>query len=323
MRRTWIGTVAAAALATAAATGYAAAQEKQPGQQGAATQQTEKGQTQSGEAQGQMEKGERATMGQERTGQQRAEKPGMENKAAQGQRPGEEGMNKAQNERPPTNAEGHETGKANQGERMQGAQPAQTEKGAAAERKEQATGTQTEKGAATAERKEQATGTQTEKGAATEQRKEQATGTQTQTGGAAEQTKQGGTPNAPSGSEQRMTHVNPQQLHVTGSAQITNDKAAQISDTLLATATPQKINVAVNVGAPLPGEVNLLPLPADIVGIVPEFRDYDYVLVNDEIVIVQPSTRKVVEIINTGGATAMNAGGTQAMAGSRLNPCGP
>jgi hypothetical protein len=66
-----------------------------------------------------------------------------------------------------------------------------------------------------------------------------------------------------------------------------------------------------------------MPLPTNIVELVPEFRGYDYVVANDEIVIVQPSTRKVVEVINTGGATALGAGGAQAMAGTRVNPCGP
>jgi Protein of unknown function (DUF1236) len=309
MRRTWIGTVAAAALATAAATGYAAAQEKQPGQQGATTQQMEKGQ-----AHGQMEKGERAqgAMGHERMGQQRNEKPGMENKAEQGQRPGEKPMNKAQTERPKTNAE---TGQATESEKTQGAQREQV-KGAEGEKTQGAQGekmkgaeqtgqakqpAQTEKGAAA---------TQTEKGAAATQRNEQATGTQTRTGGAA--TAQG---------QQRETHVNPQQVHVTGRTHITNDKAVQISDSLLATARPENVNVALNVGTALPGGVNLLPLPANVVGIVPEFRGYNYVVVNDEIAIVQPSTRQVVDIITTGGGTAMAAGGMQAMAGTRLNPC--
>jgi Protein of unknown function (DUF1236) len=264
---------------------------------GAATQQMEKGQTQRGQTQGRMKKGERAQgmqaqspqaqattaqehMGQQRMGQQRNEKPGMENRAAQGQRPGAERMNQAQTERPKTNAE---TGQPAQGQRMQSApQTGQTNPPA-----------------------------QTAKGAAARQNNAQATGTHTRTGGVA--TAQG---------QQRTTHVNPQQVHVTGNTRITNDKAAQLSDTLLATARPQNVNVAVNVGAPLPGEINLLPLPANIVDIVPEFRGYDYVVVNDEIVIVQPSTRKVVEMINTGGATVMNAGGAQAMAGTRLNPCG-
>ena len=55
----------------------------------------------------------------------------------------------------------------------------------------------------------------------------------------------------------------------------------------------------------------MLPLPANIVDVVPEFRGYDYFVVNDEIVIVQPSSRKVLETINADGATAMNAGATQ------------
>jgi hypothetical protein len=84
----------------------------------------------------------------------------------------------------------------------------------------------------------------------------------------------------------------------------------------LAAATPQNVNVNVEVGAALPGDIRLMPLPPTVVDLVPEYRDYDYVVVNDEIVIVQPSTRHVVEVINTGG-------GEQAMAATHVNPCGP
>ena len=56
-----------------------------------------------------------------------------------------------------------------------------------------------------------------------------------------------------------------------------------------------------------------MSLPASIVSIVPEYRGYDYVVVRDEIVIVQPSTRKVVEVIHRGGDThAMREGGGHA-----------
>ena len=90
----------------------------------------------------------------------------------------------------------------------------------------------------------------------------------------------------------------------------------------MATATPQNVNVNVHIGAPLPGDVELMPLPTTIVDLVPEYRDYDYVAMDGEIVIVQPTTRQVVEVINTGGGEAMNEGGAQSMAGTRLNPCG-
>ena len=43
------------------------------------------------------------------------------------------------------------------------------------------------------------------------------------------------------------------------------------------------------------------PLPRDIVELAPEYEGYDYVVVNDEIVFVQPSTRKVVGMMVAGG----------------------
>ncbi len=83
----------------------------------------------------------------------------------------------------------------------------------------------------------------------------------------------------------------------------------------MASARPQHLNINVNVGAALPGDVTLEPLPPDVVSLVPEYRGYDFVVVNDEIVIVQPSTRHVVEILGGGGET-------QAMATTHVGPCG-
>jgi hypothetical protein len=103
-----------------------------------------------------------------------------------------------------------------------------------------------------------------------------------------------------------------------GRVQLPHDRAARIAQTLTATARPQNINVNVSVGADLPGDVDLLPLPPDVVELVPEFRGYDYVVVNDEIVFVDPSTRRVAEVIREGGG-----GQTEAMATTRVNPCGP
>ena len=96
-------------------------------------------------------------------------------------------------------------------------------------------------------------------------------------------------------------HVNPQNVRAEGNAHLTNERAARVADTLLATATTQNVNAKLAVGEPLPGDLRLLPLPPTIVSLVPEYREYEYVVVNDEIAIVQPSTRHVVEIINPGG----------------------
>lgn len=84
-----------------------------------------------------------------------------------------------------------------------------------------------------------------------------------------------------------------------GKVQISSANATRISQALISTApaTSQNIHVAVNVGAPLPGDVELLPLPPAVVSLVPEYQGYEYVVVADQVVIVQPSTRLVVEII--------------------------
>ncbi len=108
----------------------------------------------------------------------------------------------------------------------------------------------------------------------------------------------------PSGQTARATpHVDPEKIRAEGSAEITKERAARIAELLLATATPQTASVsgAVHVGAPLPGEVDLMPLPTTIADLVPEYRDYEYVVVNNQIVFVKPATRQVVEVINTGG----------------------
>jgi hypothetical protein len=46
-------------------------------------------------------------------------------------------------------------------------------------------------------------------------------------------------------------------------------------------------------------------LPADVVEIVPQYRGYSFFVVRDEIVIVEPSTYKIVTVLSrSGGSTA-------------------
>jgi hypothetical protein len=68
------------------------------------------------------------------------------------------------------------------------------------------------------------------------------------------------------------------------------------------TQTSPSINInEVRIGADLPGDIVFNPLPPAIVEIVPEFWGYDYFLVGDEIVVVDPASRQVVEIIEDVG----------------------
>jgi len=64
------------------------------------------------------------------------------------------------------------------------------------------------------------------------------------------------------------------------------------------------IDIRINVGERLPDQVRPRRLPPDIVTIVPQYRDYDYTVVHDEIAIVDPRSREIVEIIPQGGVSA-------------------
>lgn len=53
----------------------------------------------------------------------------------------------------------------------------------------------------------------------------------------------------------------------------------------------------ITVGASVPRDVHVAVLPEDIVSIVPEYRGFDYILVGDSILIVDPVTLEIVAVI--------------------------
>lgn len=57
------------------------------------------------------------------------------------------------------------------------------------------------------------------------------------------------------------------------------------------------VDFAVRVGIVVPTSVHFHTLPATIVEIVPEYRGYYYIVVEDEIVIIEPHTRRIVTVI--------------------------
>ena len=60
---------------------------------------------------------------------------------------------------------------------------------------------------------------------------------------------------------------------------------------------PVKLNVTVSVGTRVPDSVHFYPLPAEVFVIYPEWRGYDYILVGDEILVIDPRTHQIVAII--------------------------
>ncbi|WP_271575061.1 DUF1236 domain-containing protein [Bradyrhizobium sp. CCBAU 11361] len=67
------------------------------------------------------------------------------------------------------------------------------------------------------------------------------------------------------------------------------------------------VNFSVSVGTAIPRDVRLQPLPADVIEIVPQYRGYNFVLVRDEIVIVDPSSYQIVATMPYSGRSTAAA----------------
>ncbi|MBX9759938.1 MAG: DUF1236 domain-containing protein [Beijerinckiaceae bacterium] len=83
--------------------------------------------------------------------------------------------------------------------------------------------------------------------------------------------------------------------------EISNEQRTQLRTQIqranIRTVTRDQIKVGISVGAVLPSTVTFVPLPDPIVTIVPQFRGYQAVRVGDQILIVEPGTRRIVYIL--------------------------
>jgi hypothetical protein len=85
-------------------------------------------------------------------------------------------------------------------------------------------------------------------------------------------------------------------------AEINDNQRREIVDRLQRekTAFRQNVNLRVNVGERLPPRVEARRLPPDIVRIAPQYRDYEYTVIDNRIAIVDPRSREVVDFIDDG-----------------------
>ena len=60
---------------------------------------------------------------------------------------------------------------------------------------------------------------------------------------------------------------------------------------------PSQLNVSISVGTKVPSSVRYYPVPAEVVTIYPEWRGYYFILVGEQIVIIEPRTREIVFIL--------------------------
>lgn len=58
------------------------------------------------------------------------------------------------------------------------------------------------------------------------------------------------------------------------------------------------VNFAISVGTRVPRDVTFHPLPTQIVSIYPDWRGYEFILVRDQIVVVDPRTFEIVAVLD-------------------------
>ncbi|NOJ49867.1 DUF1236 domain-containing protein [Bradyrhizobium archetypum] len=115
---------------------------------------------------------------------------------------------------------------------------------------------------------------------------------------------------------------------------ISVEKQERISQTLTRErlAPPERnLNISIHVGETLPRDVRVHRLPPEIVSIEPAYRDYDYFTTEEDIVIVEPRTHRIVSQIprdasriraaGGGTSTGTATGGTGTMAAGGSAPC--
>ena len=61
---------------------------------------------------------------------------------------------------------------------------------------------------------------------------------------------------------------------------------------------PAHLNVSIRVGTRVPKNVHFYRLPQEVFVIYPEWRGYDYILVGDQIIVLDPRTHEIVAILD-------------------------
>ena len=62
-------------------------------------------------------------------------------------------------------------------------------------------------------------------------------------------------------------------------------------------APVNNVNFSISIGGRVPRDVSFHPLPAEVVTVYPEWRGYEFFLVRDQIIVVNPSTLEIVAVL--------------------------
>jgi len=119
----------------------------------------------------------------------------------------------------------------------------------------------------------------------------------------------GSTNTAQQPNNQQNTADHSSNANVNASVNINDQQRTRISASIshLNVQPLTNVNFSLSVGTVVPRDVRLQPLPAEVVEIVPQYRGYSFVLVTDEIVIVEPSSYKIVTVLPYSGRSTASA----------------
>lgn len=119
----------------------------------------------------------------------------------------------------------------------------------------------------------------------------------------------GSTNTAQQPSNQQNTADRSSNTNVNASVNINDQQRTRISASIshLNVQPLTNVNFSLSVGTVVPRDIRLQPLPAEVVEIVPQYRGYNFVLVKDEIVIIEPSTYKIVTVLPYSGRSTAAA----------------
>ena len=104
------------------------------------------------------------------------------------------------------------------------------------------------------------------------------------------------------GNQDRMGQQNGAPGRASGGAnvQLSQDQRTKIKDVVVGgrnVARADSVNFNIRVGVAVPRTVHVAVLPPEVVTIVPEYRGFEYVVVGDQLLIIDPNTMEIVAIL--------------------------
>lgn len=87
-----------------------------------------------------------------------------------------------------------------------------------------------------------------------------------------------------------------------GSAKLSTEQRTKITTVIsqqkVERLQPSQLNISISVGTRVPDRVRFYPLPSEVFVIYPEWRGYNYIMVGNQILVVDPRTHEIVAILD-------------------------